>query len=741
MIPEKIVLQSAGSLSVAVLALLMMALQIIFFFRKPQFACYGWSAAISLSAMIYAIGIFLEYNTPAGPVNRCAGLLEWTAIIFLIHFAYGFTFACLRIEGKYYHLVAGIFHGFVLILLWTTNVIVADTFVSRDFMGMAQPFVELDLGPLGPLFMIYAVAASMGSVVLWLRYKGTNSRRCRPFLAGTAIWIVLGIHDALAVSGIQTFQYVMEYGFFVFSLAILGVVFKSFVDVSVEDKYRTITEFANDGILVIQNRKTVFANPACCSAFTGLNVNGSMVEDILKVVKPEKREIFLARFRNLGNSVGRTTVFTFRIERAEDVDETYEIKASVIRYRGKPAVLCIFRDITERIREANAVKENEEKLSRLKKMESLGLLAGGVAHDLNNVLSGVVSYPELILLDLPEGGKLRKRVEAIHKSGKRAAAIVQDLLTVARGVAVPREPLNLNDVVREYLNSPEHQKLQKFHPEVTVSVDLDDKLMNVEGSSVHIWKVVMNLVSNAAEAVKDGGNVVVSTMNRVVDRPLKGYCDVPAGEYAVLATTDDGSGLPPEDLKRIFEPFYSKKVLGRSGTGLGLTLVWNILQDHEGYIDVVSGTEGTRFELYFPITRKTPGVKTSSVLLDDLYGHGEMILVIDDVKSQREISSSMLKALGYRTAAVSGGEAAVDYLMKNRVDLLLLDMVMEPGMDGRETYERITGIHPKQKAIIVSGFAETDQVRETLKMGAGQYLKKPLTLELLGLAIKAELAK
>ena len=134
-----------------------------------------------------------------------------------------------------------------------------------------------------------------------------------------------------------------------------------------------------------------------------------------------------------------------------------------------------------------------------------------------------------------------------------------------------------------------------------------------------------------------------------------------AGEYAVLATTDDGSGLPPEDLKRIFEPFYSKKVLGRSGTGLGLTLVWNILQDHEGYIDVVSGTEGTRFELYFPITRKTPGVKTSSVLLDDLYGHGEMILVIDDVKSQREISSSMLKALGYRTAAVSGGEAAVDY--------------------------------------------------------------------------------
>ena len=516
--------------------------------------------------------------------------------------------------------------------------------------------------------------------------------------------------------------------------------FKSFVDVSVEDKYRAITEFANDGILVIQNRKMVFANPAC-TALMGWNANGSTVEDILKVATPENRDILLARFRDLGNSVGRTALFTFQIKDTENVERTYEIKASVIRYRGRPAVLCIFRDITERIRKENAVKENEEKRARLKKMESLGLLAGGVAHDLNNVLSGVVSYPELILLDLPEGGRLRKRVEAIHKSGQRAAAIVQDLLTVARGVAVPREPLNLNGVIREYLSSPEHQKLLKYHPEVTVSVSLDDTLMNMEGSSVHIWKVVMNLVSNAVEAVRDGGKVVVSTMNRVLDRPLKGYADVAAGAYAVLVTADDGSGLPPEDLKRIFEPFYSKKVLGRSGTGLGLTLVWNILRDHEGYIDVTSGPEGTRFELYFPITGKTLEDKTSPVHLEDLYGHGEMILIIDDVKSQREISSSMLQALGYRTKAVSGGEAAVDYLKKNRVELLLLDMVMDPGIDGRETYERITKIHPEQKAIIVSGFAENDQVKETLKLGAGRYLKKPITLELLGLAVKAELAK
>jgi len=419
-------------------------------------------------------------------------------------------------------------------------------------------------------------------------------------------------------------------------------------------------------------------------------------------------------------------------------DRTYirrDNKGTITHYEG------IVVDITDRKQAAETLRENKEKLARAKKMESLGLLAGGVAHDLNNVLSGIVSYPELLLMDLPQNSKLREPIETIQRSGHRAVAIVQDLLTVARGVATAKEPLNLNDIVSDYLNSPEFKKLEHFHPTVTVKTDLDTDLLNISGSHVHIRKVVMNLVSNASEAIKGGGNVTISTVNRYIDRPLREYDDVNIGEYVVLAVSDDGSGIASDDLERIFEPFYTKKVMGRSGTGLGLAVVWNVVQDHKGYIDVPSDENGTTFELYFPITRDEISDKDLSIPIKDYKGNGETILVVDDVESQREISCKMLDTLGYKTKAVCSGEEAVEYLKENTVDLLLLDMIMDPGINGRETYERIIEIHPNQKAIIISGFAETEDVKEAQKLGTGRYIKKPLTLERIGMAVKEELEK
>jgi len=373
-------------------------------------------------------------------------------------------------------------------------------------------------------------------------------------------------------------------------------------------------------------------------------------------------------------------------------------------------------DITEQKRAEEALRESEEKLARSKKMESLGLLAGGVAHDLNNILSGVVGYPDLLLMDLPQNSKLREPIEIINDSGHRAVAIVQDLLTVARGVAITKEPLNLNELVSDYLYSPEFKKLEQYHPTVTFKTDLDTDLLNINGSHVHIRKAVMNLVSNATEAAAGGGRVTVSTVNRYIERPLRGYDDVNIGEYVVLTVSDDGSGISSDDLERIFEPFYTKKVMGRSGTGLGLAVVWNTVQDHKGYIDVTSGENGTTFELYFPMTRDEMSSKDLSIPIKDYKGNGETILVIDDVESQREISCKMLDTLGYKTKAVCSGEEAVEHLKDNTVDLLLLDMIMDPGINGRETYERIIETHPKQKAIIISGFAETDEVKETQKL-------------------------
>ena len=392
--------------------------------------------------------------------------------------------------------------------------------------------------------------------------------------------------------------------------------------------------------------------------------------------------------------------------------------------------------IVKRQRAEEALRDSEEKLARSKKMESLGLLAGGVAHDLNNVLSGILSYPELLLMRLPQGSPLIRPIETIRDSGNRAAEIVQDLLTVARGVAVAKEPLNINGLIDEYLRSPEFNKLKQVYPEVSLKTDMDQSLLNIGGSRAHVRKVIMNLTANAFEAVEGTGAVSISTMNRYIDRPLKGYDEVNVGEYAVLSVADNGPGISPDDLDRIFEPFYTKKVMGRSGTGLGLAVVWNVVQDHKGYIDVTVDRRGTTFDLYFPITREAVWKNDAAFRLEDYKGEGQTVLVVDDVESQREIFCQMLEVLGYRAEAVSSGEEAIRYVEDKAVDLIMLDMIMDPGIDGRETFERIIKIRPGQKAIIVSGFAETDAVKEAQRRGAGPFIKKPVRLASLGAAIK-----
>lgn len=409
-----------------------------------------------------------------------------------------------------------------------------------------------------------------------------------------------------------------------------------------------------------------------------------------------------------------------------------EITARILKYKGRDAHMAAIRDITERHR-------CEARHRRSQKMESLGLLAGGVAHDLNNVLSGLVSYPELLLLDLPDDSPLRRPIETIQKSGKRATAIVEDLLTIARGVAITKGPLRLNDTVKEYLASPEFEKLRHFHPGVAVETSLDAPLKNISGSQVHIRKALMNLVSNAAEAINGNGTVTISTARCRVDKDLKEDERLKENNYVILSVADDGPGISAEELERIFEPFYTKKIMGRSGTGLGLAVVWNVVQDHDGTIEVTSDKSGTTFQLYFPITEDTISDSDATVPFSTYQGKGEAILVVDDVKHQREIACKLLDRLGYKATAVASGEEAVEFLKHGAADLVLLDMIMEPGMNGRETYEEITALHPAQKAILVSGFAETEEVLKAQQIGAGRFIRKPYTLEKIGLAIRDEL--
>ena len=400
------------------------------------------------------------------------------------------------------------------------------------------------------------------------------------------------------------------------------------------------------------------------------------------------------------------------------------------------------KEILERKIADKEKRELEIKLHRSEKMEAIGTLAGGVAHDLNNILSGVVSYPELILLDLPEDSPMQKPIKTIQQSGERAAAIVQDLLTLARRGVMVNEVLNMNTIVHEYLKSPEHERLLSFHPGVEVITNLEEGLFNISGSPVHLSKTIMNLVSNAAEAMPDGGNIIIKTENRYVDLPIQGYDDVKEGDYITVSVADSGVGILPEDRERIFEPFYTKKRMGRSGTGLGMAVVWGTVKDHNGYIDLESCEKGeTVFKLYFPVKRKKMSEDVAAFSMEDIEGNGEAILIVDDVKEQREIASKVLSKLGYMVRTVASGEEAIEYLEENAVELLVLDMMMDPGMDGLETYREVLKSNPEQKAIIVSGYSETIRVREAQKLGAGQYIKKPYSIEKIGIAVKSALVK
>ncbi|MDD3816358.1 MAG: transporter substrate-binding domain-containing protein [Desulfocapsaceae bacterium] len=434
-------------------------------------------------------------------------------------------------------------------------------------------------------------------------------------------------------------------------------------------------------------------------------------------------------------SHGQNSSSVRRIHRRKD-GSTFpvDIFVSSFDYNGAEYQFFFFLDVSRE-------KAMLEKLHRSMKMEMIGMMAGGVAHDLNNILSGIVTYPELLLMKIPEDSDLRKPLEVIRDAGKRAAAVVADLLTMARGVAAARENANINTLIQNYLNSPEYQQMHFHHQEVECTVDLDPELLNISCSPVHINKCLMNLITNATEAVGEKGHIWIATRNCFIDQPLDQVQFLEKGEYVMLSISDDGPGIEEADLAHIFEPFYSKKVLGKSGTGLGLTVVWNSIQDHDGTITAENIEGKTVFTLYFPATRSKETTSTAETQnISQLQGNGESILIVDDEEQQRDIAEKLLTFLGYKVDCAESGEKAIEYVRIRQPDLILLDMIMDPGMNGRRTYEEICKIRPTQKALVASGFSENEEVKKVQTLGARTLIKKPYTLRQIGLAVKEALS-
>ncbi len=426
--------------------------------------------------------------------------------------------------------------------------------------------------------------------------------------------------------------------------------------------------------------------------------------------------------------------------------ELYELNRDLKMHKEQLELKVTER--TAELLEANErlVKEIEERrgiqeeLIRAKKMEAIGMLAGAVAHDLNNILTGMVGIPDLILMNLPKDDPLIKDLLLIKKSGQRAAAVVQDLLNLARKNVVQNSALEMGSIVREYLNSPENLEIQRNYPGITIQTDIPPQKYRIMGSPLHLTKALMNLISNAAESMTTEGVIRVSLRNQCIERS-EGKHDLAAKEdYVTLQVKDEGEGIPADKIERIFEPFYTTKAMGRSGSGLGLTVVWETVKDHNGYIDVQSTVgKGTAFTLYFPATKAEPLKKREEVSTENYRGNGEAILIVDDLESQRNLLRTIMRKLGYTAQTLPSGEDAIEYMKANSVDLVILDMMMAPGMNGLVTYQEIIKFKPGQKAIMVSGYSDAVQAEQLQDLGVETYIQKPYTVKQIGSAVRAVL--
>jgi PAS domain S-box-containing protein len=625
-----------------------------------------------------------------------------------------------------------------------------------------------------------------------------------------------------------------------------------------EARFRTIFEVSPQAVCVLDDRGTLLEANSHFPAVTGIPLADALGRPLSELMGDAAGEALREAAGAPGGPVpspdavraaaaGREFEFT----RPDGRDSTLLFLGAPLKLTAEDRVLGIFIDVTGQRAAEREKALLSERLSRAQNMETLGVMASETAHELNNILSGITGYPELLL----KGGGLtetqRGYVSEIQAAGGRAAEVVGDLLTLSQGVAVKSETIDLNAIVKEVLSDPAALAAptgpgrssaavpatpaapaegrdgkegrddgearegreggearegsgggddsaplagkegradaswdgagpsgdeagpswdeagpsgppgppgssgvpaapdgpsadgRSSRPEPAVELSVSP--LWVQAARMRLKKSVQALVSNAvnAAALSPEGRrwVKISTSAAKADS-LPGHLrGSGAGNCAILRISDSGPGIPERDRARIFEPFYTGRRWG--GRGLGLTVAANTIRGLGGDLDFETGPEGTTFTAFFPSAaaserpaRKKSGAPAS---LKAWMGSGEKVLVVDDVDIQRKLAGRMLQNLGYEASSAASGEEAIEYLKGKDADVLLLDMIMRPGINGRETYERILGFKPGQKAVIASGMAEGEEVEKARALGASRFIMKPYTIEELAKALRQAL--
>lgn len=393
--------------------------------------------------------------------------------------------------------------------------------------------------------------------------------------------------------------------------------------------------------------------------------------------------------------------------------------ALVLDSEGKPkSILIINTDITEK-------KKLEAQLLRAQRMESIGTLAGGIAHDLNNVLTPMMLSLQ-ILKEKFTDEQSQKLLTILENNSQRGANLIKQVLSFTRGVEGERTPLAAKHIITEI----EKVVKETFPRNSEIKTDIQKDLFNISGDATQLYQVIMNLCVNARDAMQDGGILNITASNFFIDENYAHMnIEAKAGSYIVISVSDTGIGIPPKILDRIFEPFFTTKEFGK-GTGLGLSTALAIVKSHGGFINVYSEVgKGTTFRVYLPAI-KTEMQNVEEQKLELLTGQGELVLVAEDEDSIREVTVSTLEKYGYNVLAANDGADAVALYAqnKNKIKVILMDMMM-PVMDGEVSIRAIRKINPAVRVIIVSGLAEKDKLAKIESTHAHTLLPKPYTAE------------
>ena len=505
-----------------------------------------------------------------------------------------------------------------------------------------------------------------------------------------------------------------------------------------KQRLESILDAASNAIVTIEENGIIESFNKAATKIFGYTED-EVINENVKILMPEpdnsKHNSYLDNYHRTG--IAKIIGIVREIVGQRKNGETFPLKLSVsqVNLDSGNVYTAIIEDLTEQKQVEIDRLELQERLKQSERMESLGLLAGGVAHDLNNIIGPIMAYPDLIRMDLAEGKSIDKDLDAIAASAQRAADVISDLLALTRRGNYKMEPIDLNDLVRDYLKSAEFKSAKKLNPEIDHNIQLSEERLLIKASEAHLPKVIMNLINNAFESMLEGGMLSIGTSSiKVADGELSDK-RIPKGIYKLLTIEDQGEGISEEHISKIFDPFFTAKIkTGKSGTGLGLSVVYNVLKDHGAYIDVVSKLgRGTKFSIYFPETTEKKSEASKDKLIH--IGRGS-ILVVDDRKEQCEIASRLLTRLGYDVECVDCGQDAIKYLRKNDVDIVLLDMILEDDMDGLDTYKEIIKTNPEQKTIIVSGYSESDRMKEAELLGVKGFIQKPYKMREIGVMLQ-----